>query len=381
MAQRAALGRRPGRRDRGRAARASRVTHPANWGAYKLDLLRPGAAPRGRRRRPPCVTEPEAAATSYAAQRRRAGHGRRGVRPGRRHVRRRRAAQPRTGSSSLGPARGHRAPGRRRLRRTPCSATCVGALGARSTRSTPTTRPRQPASPGCARDVRRGQGGAVGGHHVVDPGAAARASRPRCASPGAEFEAMIAPGARARPSGPAPGRGLGRRRARGRRRRCCSSAARRASRWSAQLVGAELGRPVAVDARPKDAICSGAARVAMAAASNLAHPTLRAPVVAARPTGRCATGSPARGAGRPGGSPPAAPVPGGDTAARTRRIVAAALAAVIVAAAIGIVALTRERRRRRHHRDDDHHRRRGRGSHDDRGVDLDNDVGVGVGLR
>ena len=62
-----------------------------------------------------------------------------------------------------------------------------------------------------------------------------------------------------------------------------------------QLVGARLGRPIAVDARPKDAICSGAARVAMAAAP-VAHST-RGTGGAARPTARGATRSSAHGAG------------------------------------------------------------------------------------
>ena len=44
-----------------------------------------------------------------------------------------------------------------------------------------------------------------------------------------------------------------------RRTPCCSSAARRASRWWPQLVTAELGRPVAVDAHPKHAVAIGAA--------------------------------------------------------------------------------------------------------------------------
>jgi molecular chaperone DnaK len=99
-----------------------------------------------------------------------------------------------------------------------------------------------------------------------------------------------------------------------------------------QLVGARLGRPIAVDARPKDAICSGAARMAMAAAPSLAP--LAAPV--AQP------GPPLEAPGDTADPPPVPPAPGRDTAARTRRIIAAALAAVIVAAAIGIVALTRE---------------------------------------
>ena len=107
-----------------------------------------------------------------------------------------------------------------------------------------------------------------------------------------------------------------------------------------QLVGARLGRPIAVDARPKDAICSGAARVAMAAAPSLPPPAT--PVVPPGPPVAALPGPPPETPGDPADAPPAAPVPGGDTAARTRRIVAAALTAVIVAAAIGIVALTRE---------------------------------------
>jgi molecular chaperone DnaK len=103
-----------------------------------------------------------------------------------------------------------------------------------------------------------------------------------------------------------------------------------------QLVADRIGRPIAVDARPKDAICSGAARVALAAAVSGTPPTAGA------------TGPPAAGAGA--GGPPAPPSPVGgvpeppvDRSARTRRAIAAALGAVIlVTAAVGAVALIRD---------------------------------------
>ena len=105
-----------------------------------------------------------------------------------------------------------------------------------------------------------------------------------------------------------------------------------------QLVGARLGRPIAVDARPKDAICSGAARVAMAAAPSLTP--LVAPAAAPGSPLAAQPGPPLEAPGGTADPPP--PAPDRDPAARTRRSIAAALATVIVAAAIGIVALTRE---------------------------------------
>ena len=112
-----------------------------------------------------------------------------------------------------------------------------------------------------------------------------------------------------------------------------------------QLVAARLGRPIAVDARPKDAICSGAALVALAAA-----PAEGPPPPASRPPATVPLGSPpAPPVDTPvGGSAPSAPLTSvadadGDRSARTRRGIAAALGAVIlVTAAVGAIALNRD---------------------------------------
>ena len=204
----------------------------------------------------------------YASQRagRADGARRRRLRPRRRHVRRRRAAQDGRRLRDPRRARGHRAPRRHRLRRgrvRPRRTALGDALVRARPRGSGRTRPR---SPGCARSASRPR----------------RRSRPtprrrsRCCCPTlqtevrltrAEFETMIrpalgddgrraAPGAARRPASP-PRRST----------RCCSSAARRASRWSPQMVSApsSAGRSP-VDAHPKHAVALGAA-IAAAAAS------------------------------------------------------------------------------------------------------------------
>ena len=158
----------PGVGGRGRHRAAGRppdqvvVTHPANWGGYKRELLRqlitladvPDAA---------TCTEPEAAATQYAshARARRRRQGRR-LRPRRWHVRRVRPGEAgRRGSRSW-------------ARRT-ASSTSAGSTSTRPCSSTssamlaePAVRPgpRRPSATvrGLARlptGVRRGQGGAL----------------------------------------------------------------------------------------------------------------------------------------------------------------------------------------------------------------------------
>jgi hypothetical protein len=108
-----------------------------------------------------------------------------------------------------------------------------------------------------------------------------------------------------------------------------------------QLVAGELGRPVAVDARPKDAICVGAALVAMSAA----------PAAGASP-GDAVPAAPVRGSTSPAGPPPPpgstppggwpAPPQGTTTGSATnRRLLFAAVAVVILLAGIlGALLLT-----------------------------------------
>ena len=144
------------------------VTHPASYGAYKIDLLRAGHPPGRHRQRD-------------AADRARGG-GRRlrrpGARPGRRghrrlrlrwrHVRRHDPAQDRDGLRAARPAGGHGAPRRHRLRR--------GALhrGHGQVRDDRWRRDR-PERPGDAgghrappRGVPAGQGGALVRHRHDD---------------------------------------------------------------------------------------------------------------------------------------------------------------------------------------------------------------------
>ena len=84
------------------------VTHPAPWGPHKVNLLRTALQARGLEVE---LLESRAAALSYAATERVSPRlGRRGVRPRRRHVRRRGGPQERR-LHDAGPAGGHRAPG------------------------------------------------------------------------------------------------------------------------------------------------------------------------------------------------------------------------------------------------------------------------------
>jgi actin-like ATPase involved in cell morphogenesis len=120
-----------------------------------------------------------------------------------------------------------------------------------------------------------------------------------------------------------------------------------------QLVATELGRPIAVDARPKDAICLGAALVAMSAAGPAApraagHPVppasggpLGQPVPAANPG---PSTSPAGAAPAPGSTPPggwpAPPAPHTGSATRRRALLAAITVVVLLAGVLGAVLLT-----------------------------------------
>ncbi len=144
----------------------------------------------------------------------------------------------------------------------------------------------------------------------------------------------------------------------------------------AEIVGAELGRPVAVDARPKDTIPLGAALVAMSAAgvagvpvppaaelAGVAAPPAAGPVGAAPPLpgpARPAAPPPAGAAGVavPAGAAPQGPPPAGVGPAATgarrpppppppsssRRgrgpLVAAVVAVAVLAAVAGVIALS-----------------------------------------
>jgi actin-like ATPase involved in cell morphogenesis len=101
----------------------------------------------------------------------------------------------------------------------------------------------------------------------------------------------------------------------------------------AQLVGAALGRPIAVDARPKDAIALGAALAAMTAAMAPARRPLPPPPPPAAPA------SPPGPGGAPPG-PPATPAAGpGSGATSGRRALYGALAGIAAAALVAAVVL------------------------------------------
>jgi hypothetical protein len=93
------------------------VTYPANWGPFKRDLLGQAIAMADLVGAEVC-TEPEAAAITFA-WRNRVAEGERvgGLRPRRRHVRRRRPRAAVRGVRPGRPAEGGRAPRRHRLRR------------------------------------------------------------------------------------------------------------------------------------------------------------------------------------------------------------------------------------------------------------------------
>ena len=184
-----ALGDGPGGRARGRARGPDRGHPPGVLGAAQEGPARPRAG------QPGTVGDlPGRAAGRGAALRlHRAGRGRlhhRGVRPRRRHLRRRRGAQGRrrlgrvrTGRlRAAGPAGGARAAGRHRLRR--------GGVRARPGRDAGGVRQPGRRRPGGAvrggpdpARLHRGQGGAEQRHRGLDPGAAAAGARLGAAAP------------------------------------------------------------------------------------------------------------------------------------------------------------------------------------------------------
>jgi hypothetical protein len=100
-----------------------------------------------------------------------------------------------------------------------------------------------------------------------------------------------------------------------------------------QMVGADLGRPIAVDARPKDAIPIGAAlTLAAPAPAPVAEPA-PAPTPAPTPVGQVPVSEPAP-------PPPSAPVPGprGRSGGRWRYVAAGAAGLVIIAVAAALLA-------------------------------------------
>ena len=159
----AGLGRRVATERQGGPPEHVCVTHPANWGPFKRDLLGQAVEMAGLRNVEMC-TEPEAAAITYASRnrvgRRRPG---RGLRPGRGHVRRGGAGARRRGVPAGRAAGGRRAAGRDRLRRgrVPARADVAGTGGRGPRRHGPGD--RDGAGPAPA-GLRRGQGGAVVQH-------------------------------------------------------------------------------------------------------------------------------------------------------------------------------------------------------------------------
>jgi molecular chaperone DnaK len=115
-----------------------------------------------------------------------------------------------------------------------------------------------------------------------------------------------------------------------------------------RMVAAELGRPIAVDARPKDAVPVGAALTALNAAPPRADtptPSAAAAGPAASPAAAATTPAPTLGAPIPatppagiagpvGPPPPPTPTPGGG-----RGVVIGAIAAIAVLAVVAAVAL------------------------------------------
>jgi molecular chaperone DnaK len=97
----------------------------------------------------------------------------------------------------------------------------------------------------------------------------------------------------------------------------------------AQLVGAELGRPVAVDAHPKHGVSMGAALVAADPSTAAATPVAADPVTAAPPVAAAPMPPPVAAAPPP--APPVAPPPANDPSPTVP--VAAATAPVAAAAA------------------------------------------------
>src|SRR5918998_680817 len=107
-----------------------------------------------------------------------------------------------------------------------------------------------------------------------------------------------------------------------------------------RLVTHELGLPVAVDARPKDAISLGAALVTMTAAA-AADPAAAPTIVRSTGTGAVPV-LPARAAMASPPPPPGdAPLPHGASAARSRALVGAVAAIVVLAAVLAGLLATR----------------------------------------
>ncbi len=250
-------------RPRARPPDGVAVTHPANWGPYKLDLLAPGHPPGRPRRRRHRVRARGGRHPLRLAVAGRARRRHRRLRPGRRHLRRRRAAQdrrrvgrarrrPRASSASAGSTS------------TPPSTTTWPAPSARrSTTCRPTIPPRWRPPPGCGRSAstprRRCPPTATSPSRCC-----CRSCRPRCGSHGPSTSRWCAP--------PWPTRS---RRSTGRcdrrasspatSRPCCWSAGRPARRSSPSSCRRRSGRPVAVDAHPKYGVALGAAITAAVA--------------------------------------------------------------------------------------------------------------------
>ena len=296
------------------------VTHPANWGEYKLDLLRQAlrhvGVPADR-----FVPEPVAAATAYAHQRKPApgtvvavydlGGG--------------------TFDAAVLRSGGHgfeivgRPDGIERLGGIDFDHAVIqhvlGAIGLDLDRFDAEDRGPPPAWPSCGRSASRPR-------RRCPPRPTWRSrsccpsGTPRSGSPAREFEAMIRPALdetvvclrRAIASAGLAERDLATVLLVGGSSRIPSVS---------HLVGAELGVPVAVDARPKDAIALGAALVAMRAHAPAATAAPRAPLPPPPP----------------GGSGPYPPAPAGPG----RRALVAVLAVLLVAAgAAGAQALLRD---------------------------------------
>ena len=239
-------------------------------------------APRARRSSPMfrdavLITEPFAAAVQYASTER-VDDGRRdrGLRPRRRHLRRRGAAQDGHGLRAARPSGRHRAPGWRRLRRSGVPATSATPSDLRSTRSTRTTRTSVPPSRASRSDCIAAKEALSTDSEatipVMLPGLQSEIRLTR-----GEFEAMIRP--TLRETVDALRRGLVSRGGRGDRphARSCSWVARRASRWWRRWCRRSSAGRVAIDAHPKHAVALGAAQVMGAARRSAPTSTPRPP--------------------------------------------------------------------------------------------------------
>ena len=260
------------------------VTHPANWGPYKLDLLsnairtagvgRVTLPVRAGGRRPP-LRHPVAGA--------RRRHRRR-LRPRRRHLRRLRAPQGRRrrASTLLGQPEGIE-----RLGGIDLDEAVFGHVQRAVPDLFDSPRCRRPGDPGRPRPpprrVHGSQGAAVERRRRHHPVLLPARPAARCGS--------RAPSSRAS-SGPSLGRHHRLRRAVARHRRrhrrptstpCCSSAGLPGAARG-QLVAQGLGRPVAVDADPKLVVAQGAALAAESAfVATAATPEAVVPIVPVAP--------------------------------------------------------------------------------------------------